>query len=119
MAKATSTGMGTGTGKKAASPASAIKKTAAKAASAIADAAAAVTAAPAKKPATRARTTTKVGAPATSFAGSTLGTSGVVMTVSHDQIAQKAYEIWLAKGCPNGQDEQNWREAEATLRSGR
>ncbi|MCC5827880.1 MAG: DUF2934 domain-containing protein [Phycisphaeraceae bacterium] len=39
----------------------------------------------------------------------------VVMTVSHDQIAKRAYEIWLAKGCPQGADHQNWAEAEAEL----
>lgn len=39
----------------------------------------------------------------------------VVMTASHDEIARRAYEIWLSKGRPIGQDEQNWREAEAAL----
>lgn len=39
----------------------------------------------------------------------------IVTTMSHDQIAKRAYEIWLAKGRPYGQDEQNWREAEASL----
>lgn len=41
----------------------------------------------------------------------------VVMTVSHDQIARRAYEIWLAKGCPQGADYQNWVEAEAELKA--
>ncbi len=41
--------------------------------------------------------------------------SKVVMTLTHDQIARKAYEIWLAKGCPQGQDYANWKEAEAAL----
>ena len=40
---------------------------------------------------------------------------GVMMTLSHDQIARRAFEIWVAKGRPMGQDEQNWREAEAQL----
>ena len=40
----------------------------------------------------------------------------VVTTLNHDQIAAKAYEIWLAKGRPMGQDHQNWTEAEAALR---
>lgn len=39
----------------------------------------------------------------------------VVTTVTHDQIARKAYEIWVAKGRPVGQEEQNWREAEAAM----
>jgi phage protein D len=38
-----------------------------------------------------------------------------VVVVSHDQIARKAYEIWLAKGKPHGQDEQNWLEAKSAL----
>lgn len=39
----------------------------------------------------------------------------VKMTATHDEIAHKAYEIWLAKGRPPGQADQNWREAEAAL----
>ena len=38
-----------------------------------------------------------------------------VVVLTHDQIAQKAYEIWLAKGKPHGQDQQNWDEAKAAL----
>ena len=38
-----------------------------------------------------------------------------VITVTHDQIAARAYEIWLSKGRPWGQDAANWREAEAQL----
>jgi hypothetical protein len=30
---------------------------------------------------------------------------------THDEIAAKAYEIWLEKGRPIGQDEANWAEA--------
>lgn len=64
---------------------------------------------PARKPAARKTT-----------ASSTKGNgaakkSAVVMTLTHDQIARKAYEIWLAKGCPQGQDYANWKEAEAAL----
>jgi hypothetical protein len=39
----------------------------------------------------------------------------VQMTVTHDQIAAKAYEIWLRKGQPRGQDGENWYEAIAEL----
>lgn len=39
----------------------------------------------------------------------------VVTTLTHDQIASRAREIWLAKGMPEGQDEQNWLEAERQL----
>ena len=33
-----------------------------------------------------------------------------------DQIAKRAYELWLRKGKPNGHRFQNWLEAEAELR---
>jgi hypothetical protein len=38
---------------------------------------------------------------------------------THDQIAQRAKEIWQTKGCPSGQDKQNWLEAERQLRAGK
>lgn len=38
--------------------------------------------------------------------------------LSHDEIARRAYEIWLSKGRPVGQDEQNWHEAEEAVRRG-
>lgn len=34
---------------------------------------------------------------------------------STDQISVCAYEIWLRKGRPIGQDQKNWLEAEAQL----
>jgi hypothetical protein len=37
--------------------------------------------------------------------------------LSHDQIAQRAKTIWQARGCPLGQDQQNWLEAEKQLRA--
>jgi hypothetical protein len=36
--------------------------------------------------------------------------------ITHDAIARKAFEIWVKKGRPQGQDRQNWNEAEAQLR---
>jgi hypothetical protein len=36
---------------------------------------------------------------------------------TRDQIAQRAQTLWQAKGCPAGQDEQNWLEAERQLRT--
>ena len=41
----------------------------------------------------------------------------VTITLTHEQIAKRAYEIWLAKGRPLGLDDQNWAEAEAELRA--
>ena len=37
--------------------------------------------------------------------------------IPHDKIASRAYEIWVRKGKPHGQDLQNWTEAEAELRA--
>jgi hypothetical protein len=37
------------------------------------------------------------------------------VTLSHKQIAERAYYIWLRRGRPHGQELQNWREAEADL----
>lgn len=37
---------------------------------------------------------------------------------SYEQIAACAYSIWQSKGCPQGQDEANWSEAETQLRRG-
>ena len=39
----------------------------------------------------------------------------VELKITHDQIARRAYEIWLAKGRLPGQEQQNWYEAEAEL----
>lgn len=39
------------------------------------------------------------------------------VTLTHDQIAQRAQAIWQQKGCQPGQDEQNWSEAEAQLKT--
>ena len=37
--------------------------------------------------------------------------------IPHDKIEARAYEIWVRKGKPHGQDLQNWTEAEAELRA--
>ena len=37
-------------------------------------------------------------------------------TVRHEEIAQKAYLIWKSRGCPDGQAQQHWLEAEAFLK---
>lgn len=36
-------------------------------------------------------------------------------SLSHDEIATRAFDIWVRKGRPYGQDDQNWREAELEL----
>jgi hypothetical protein len=35
--------------------------------------------------------------------------------ISDDEIAQRAYEIWQARGCPPGDGSEDWRTAEAEL----
>lgn len=48
--------------------------------------------------------------------GGTTTTASAQMTVTYDQIAIRAEHIWRQKGCPGGQDEQNWHEAERQLK---
>ncbi|MCC7144860.1 MAG: DUF2934 domain-containing protein [Phycisphaeraceae bacterium] len=36
---------------------------------------------------------------------------------SHDEIARRAYEIYVKKGCRQGQCKQNWQQAERELRT--
>ena len=38
------------------------------------------------------------------------------VVLSHDQIAERAKNIWIERGCPSNQDEQNWLEAENQLK---
>ncbi len=37
------------------------------------------------------------------------------LTISHGQIAKRAYEIWERRGRPTGRDVENWKEAEREL----
>lgn len=62
--------------------------------------------------------TVDVGATDSTQTGSTATkSSGPSRAPTYEQIAQRAEAIWLQKGCKPGQDEQNWREAEAQLRA--
>ena len=36
---------------------------------------------------------------------------------SREQVSQRAYEIFVERGCPAGQDLDHWLEAESELRS--
>ena len=47
--------------------------------------------------------------------GSNIVTKQIV-TLSHEQIAERAKTLWMNQGCPFGQDEQNWFEAESQLK---
>jgi len=44
---------------------------------------------------------------------------GVIAEPRHDDIAKRAYEIYLKNGCKEGQGEENWRQAEHELRAGK
>jgi hypothetical protein len=33
----------------------------------------------------------------------------------NDRIAQRAYAIWMQEGCPEGQNEAHWQQAEAEM----
>ena len=37
--------------------------------------------------------------------------------VTHEKIAQRAYEKWMKRGCTHGCDRQDWTEAEAELKA--
>ena len=35
---------------------------------------------------------------------------------THEQIAKRAYELWLSRGCPDNFELENWCDAERALR---
>jgi len=37
--------------------------------------------------------------------------------LTHEEIAKRAYEIYVEKGCRQGQSEQNWLQAEQELKN--
>jgi hypothetical protein len=65
------------------------------------------------QPRTARNTGTSMGSGGTAVA--TRPSKGV--TPTHDQIARRAHEIWIKRGCKPGMDRQNWFEAEAQLRA--
>jgi len=58
-------------------------------------------------------------APAKPVASTCCGGSTTCSTPSYEQIAQRAFEIWVAKGRPQGQDIENWKQAESELSKGK
>jgi Protein of unknown function (DUF2934) len=40
-------------------------------------------------------------------------------TVTDDEIARRAYEIWQARGCPQGDGQEDWETAKSELMSSR
>lgn len=60
----------------------------------------------------------KVSAPMAAKAGRGTKTNTVVKhEPTHDEIAKRAYEIFLARGEAPGQPEQDWLQAESELRT--
>jgi hypothetical protein len=45
------------------------------------------------------------------------GTATATMSITHGQISERARRIWEQHGCPQGEDEKNWREAERQLKA--
>ena len=43
----------------------------------------------------------------------------VSLMPTHDEIAKRAYEIYIKKGRRQGQSERDWQQAENELRNGR
>jgi hypothetical protein len=48
--------------------------------------------------------------------GQTLTGHGIV-SFGHNDIAALAYELWQARGCPEGSPEEDWFQAAETLRA--
>ena len=40
-----------------------------------------------------------------------------VTTLTHEDISKRAYEIYVKNGCKQGQNEQNWLQAEQELKN--
>ncbi|QDU71798.1 DUF2934 domain-containing protein [Mucisphaera calidilacus] len=60
------------------------------------------------------KTTTKAAAPKKTVQAAPAGE--VVMKLTHDEIANRAYFKWLAKGKPSGSEMSLWLEAESELK---
>ena len=61
---------------------------------------------------TRTRTRKPATPPATPFAA----TTPVTATLNHDEIAHRAYELFLSNGAMHGRDLEHWLQAENELR---
>jgi len=61
-------------------------------------------------------TTDKKAAPA---AVNTATAKTLAQEISRDQIAKRAYELYLARGGQHGRHEEDWQQAERELRLGR
>lgn len=53
--------------------------------------------------------------PTDGFANPTREFGAISHEERHARITQRAYEIWQARGCQHGQDEENWSAAERQI----
>ena len=66
---------------------------------------------PTKTPASKARTS----GPAVAKPPSGVPKAGTRAPASYEEIAARAYDLWVAQGRPEGRDHENWSEAERQL----
>ena len=66
---------------------------------------------PTKTPVSKART----GGPAVAEPRSGAPRAGALPSASYEEIAARAYDLWVAQGRPEGRDHENWIEAERQL----
>jgi len=66
---------------------------------------------PTKTPGSKART----GGPAVVESASSGAQAGALAPASYEEIAARAYDLWVAQGRPEGRDHENWAEAERQL----
>lgn len=59
--------------------------------------------------------TDKTSAPMVKASKSSKAATKTVRVPTHDEIAQRSYELYLARGGEHGQAEQDWLRAEAEL----
>jgi hypothetical protein len=45
--------------------------------------------------------------------------SSTYASITDDEIARRAYEIWQTRGCPQGDGRDDWEAAKSELMSGR
>jgi hypothetical protein len=62
------------------------------------------------------RTTTTETSPVLSLNHVESSTNGAASSVNHDDIANRAYELFLSNGARHGRDLEHWLQAESELR---
>lgn len=115
MARTTKKGSTAGTGKTAAEPKTKATAATAKRTKTSTKSTPATPTPTAAKAPRAARSTAR--RPRNGHAADAPSTANGVAGISHEQVAARAYELWLRSGCVPGRDAENWREAEAQLRA--